>query len=175
MALSWDFFYFWFWLMIASVGCIIKLKREPPFSVGNWQQIHERIKMVKTLISSQALQPNLRITQMLLQTCLPSDALALFKLVWLVLLAQVRTHYKVGKLNLWTLFCNVCINFLSSQIWKKIMLELNDKPSSVTMFSTDFSFQNLVFWNLFEFSVAEITWKSISLTFWIQILPNKFH
>jgi hypothetical protein len=25
------------------------------------------------------------------------------------------------------------------------------------MFSTDFSFQNLVFWNLFEFSVAEIT------------------
>jgi hypothetical protein len=28
---------------------------------------------------------------------------------------------------------------------------------SVTMFSTDFSFQNLVFWNLFEFSGAEIT------------------
>jgi hypothetical protein len=29
----------------------------------------------------------------------------------------------------------------------------------VTTFSTDFSFQNLVFWNLFEFSVAEITYK----------------
>jgi hypothetical protein len=29
----------------------------------------------------------------------------------------------------------------------------------VTTFSTDFSFQNLVFWNLFEFSVAEITLK----------------
>jgi hypothetical protein len=28
---------------------------------------------------------------------------------------------------------------------------------SVTMSSTDFSFQNLVFWNLFEFLVAEIT------------------
>jgi hypothetical protein len=28
---------------------------------------------------------------------------------------------------------------------------------SVTNFSTDFSFQNLVFWNLFEFSAAEIT------------------
>jgi hypothetical protein len=28
---------------------------------------------------------------------------------------------------------------------KEIMLELNDKPSSVTTFSTDFSFQNLVF------------------------------
>ncbi len=27
---------------------------------------------------------------------------------------------------------------------------------SVTMSSTDFSFQNLVFWNLFEFSSAEI-------------------
>ncbi len=46
---------------------------------------------------------------------------------------------------------------------------------SFTKSSTDFSFQNLVFWNLFEFSVAEITLKSISLTFWIQILPNKFH
>jgi len=28
---------------------------------------------------------------------------------------------------------------------------------SVTTSSTDFSFQNLVLWNLFEFSVAEIT------------------
>jgi len=27
---------------------------------------------------------------------------------------------------------------------------------SVTTFSTDFSFQNLVFWNLFEFSVVKI-------------------
>ncbi len=46
--------------------------------------------------------------------------------------------------------------FLNSQIWKEIMLELNGKPSSVTKFSTDFSFQNLVFGNLFEFSAAEI-------------------
>ncbi len=46
---------------------------------------------------------------------------------------------------------------------------------SVTMSSTDFSFQNLVFWNLFEFSAAEITLKSISPTFWIQILSTKFH
>ncbi len=46
---------------------------------------------------------------------------------------------------------------------------------SVTTFSTDFSIQSLVFWNLFEFSAADITLKSISLTFWIQILPNKFH
>jgi hypothetical protein len=46
------------------------------------------------------------------------------------------------------------------------MLELNGKPSlSVTKFSTDFSFQNLVFWNLFEFSVAEITLKSVSPIF----------
>jgi hypothetical protein len=45
------------------------------------------------------------------------------------------------------------------------MLELNGKPSSVTRFSTDLSFQNLVFWNLFEFSVAEITSKLISPTF----------
>jgi hypothetical protein len=32
--------------------------------------------------------------------------------------------------------------------------------SSVATYSTDFSFQNLVFWNSFEFSVAEITEKS---------------
>jgi len=98
-----------------------------------------------------------------------------FLLVWPVPLAQVWTHYKIGKLNMWTLFCNVCIDFLNSQIWMDIMLEMNSNPSSVTTFSTDFSFQNLVFGNLFEFSVAEITLKSISPTFWIQILPNKFH
>jgi hypothetical protein len=38
-----------------------------------------------------------------------------------------------------------------------LLLELNGRHSSVTTSSTDFSFQNLVFWNLFEFSVAEIT------------------
>ncbi len=47
-------------------------------------------------------------------------------------------------------------------------------PSVITS-STDISFQNLVFWNLFEFWATEITWKSISPIFWIQILPNKFH
>ncbi len=61
--------------------------------------------------------------------------------MWHVLLAQVWTHYKIGKLNMWTLFCNVCINFLNNQIWKDIKLELNNKPASVTTFSTDFSFQ----------------------------------
>ncbi len=65
--------------------------------------------------------------------------------------------------------------FEQPKIWKEIMLELNAKPSSVTTSSTDFSFQNLVFWNLFEFSAAEITWKYISPTFWMQIVPNKFH
>jgi hypothetical protein len=37
------------------------------------------------------------------------------------------------------------------------MLELNGEPSNVTTFLADFSFQNLVFWDLFEFSVVEIT------------------
>ncbi len=36
---------------------------------------------------------------------------------------------------------------------------------SVTTSSTNFSFQNLVFWNLFEFSTLEITSKSIFPTF----------
>ncbi len=53
---------------------------------------------------------------------------------------------------------NIVLQFRysNSQIWKEIMLELDGKPSSVTTFSTDFSFQNLVFGNLFEFSAAEI-------------------
>ncbi len=46
---------------------------------------------------------------------------------------------------------------------------------SVTSSSIGFSFQNLVFWNLFEFLVIEIILKSKSPTFWIQILLNKFH
>jgi hypothetical protein len=53
--------------------------------------------------------------------------------------------------------------YSNSQIWKEIMLELNSKPPTVTTFSTNFSFQNLVFWNLF--SAAEITLKAISPTF----------
>jgi len=67
-------------------------------------------------------------------------------------LAQVWTHYKIGKLNMWTLFCNVCINFLNSQIWKEIMLELNNDKISFQVlppFSTDFSFQNLVFFGIY--------------------------
>jgi hypothetical protein len=46
--------------------------------------------------------------------------------------------------------------FSEQEIWKEITFGLNGKPSSVTTFSTDFSFQNLVFWNLFEFSVTKI-------------------
>jgi len=60
------------------------------------------------------------------------------RLVWHVPLVQVWTHYKIGKLNVWPLFYNVCNNFLNSQIWNEIMLELNGKPSSVTTSSTDF-------------------------------------
>ncbi len=50
-------------------------------------------------------------------------------LVWPVPLAPVWTHYKIGKVNMWTSFCNVCIDFWNSQIWKEIMLEFNGKPS----------------------------------------------
>jgi hypothetical protein len=46
------------------------------------------------------------------------------------------------------------MDFFNSQIWKEIMLELNGKPFSDTTFSTDFSFQNLIFKNLFKFSPA---------------------
>ncbi len=46
---------------------------------------------------------------------------------------------------------------------------------SVTTSSTDFSFQSVVFWNLFEFLMVEIIFKLIFPTFYIKILPNKFH
>ncbi len=91
-------------------------------------------------------------------------------------MAQVSTRYKIGKLSMWTLFCNVCIDFLNSQIWMEIMLELNGEASSVTTFSTDFSFQNLVFWEFIWIVSGRNHLKNpISPTFWIQILPNKFH
>ncbi len=41
-------------------------------------------------------------------------------LVWP--LAQVWTHYKIGKLNMWTLFCNVCINFWTAKYERKSCL-----------------------------------------------------
>jgi rRNA maturation endonuclease Nob1 len=92
------------------------------------------------------------------------------------LLAQVWTHCKIEKLNMWTLFCKACIDFLNNQIWKEIMLELNNgKQSSVTTFSTDFSFQNLVFGIYLNFQQQKSLKKSISSTIWIQILPNKVH
>jgi hypothetical protein len=75
--------------------------------------------------------------------------LLLIRLVWPLPVAQVWTHYKIGKLNMWTLFCNLCIGFLNSQIWKEVMLELNGKPSSVTTSSTDFSFQKTRFFGIY--------------------------
>jgi hypothetical protein len=43
-------------------------------------------------------------------------------------------------------------------LWKLIVTSVACAIGpSVTTSATDFSFQNLVFWNLFEFSVAEIT------------------
>jgi hypothetical protein len=98
--------------------------------------------------------------------------------VWPVPLAQVWSHYKIGKLNMWTLFCNVCIHFLNSQIWKEIMLELNWIEVSIQVLprSQLISPSKTWFFGIYlEFQPQKITLKSISPTFWIQILPNKFH
>jgi hypothetical protein len=65
------------------------------------------------------------------------------------MLAQVWTHYKIEKLDMWTLFCNVCIDFLNNQIWKEIMFELNGKLSSVTMSSTDFFLSKTWFFGIY--------------------------
>jgi hypothetical protein len=48
----------------------------------------------------------------------------------------------------WNSFCEFNIKL----VWPALLAQV-----LVTMSSTDFSFQNLVFWNLFEFSAAEIT------------------
>jgi hypothetical protein len=93
----------------------------------------------------------------------------IYILVWLVPLAQVWTHYKIGKLNMWTSFCNVCIDFFEQP-------NMKGKPSSVTTFSTDFLFQYLVFLEfIWIFSGRNHLKHNISPTFWIQIWPNKFH
>jgi hypothetical protein len=76
--------------------------------------------------------------------------------------------------------CEHCFTMFVSIFWTtkyerksclNWMVSLKVLPCSQLIFPS----KNLVFWNLFEFSAAEITSKSISLTFWIQILPNEFH
>jgi hypothetical protein len=44
---------------------------------------------------------------------------------------------------------------------------------SVTMSSTDFSFQNLVFWNLFEFSMTKNYHLKINISHVINSNPTK--
>jgi hypothetical protein len=39
--------------------------------------------------------------------------------------------------------------FFNSQMWKEIVLEFNGEPSSVTRFSTDFSFPNPGFFGIY--------------------------
>jgi hypothetical protein len=84
-----------------------------------------------------------------------------FLLVWLMPLAQVWTDYKIGKLNVWRLFCDVCIHFLNNQIWKEIMLELNGKPSKCCHVLNWFFLPKPGFW---EF-IWIFSGRSISPTF----------
>jgi len=53
-------------------------------------------------------------------------------------LHQVWTHYKIGKLNMWTLFCNVCINFWRAKYERKSclnwMVSLQALPRSQLIF-----------------------------------------
>ncbi len=140
-----------------------------------WTHYNVRWTQHMTLFCKVYLYPNLK----------ESNMKGNIYLNW-VLTLQVWTHYK----RTWTQPINIVshpkskshninsIKFKSNNIKgtsQFLLLELNGRHSSVIMSSTDFSFQNFVFWNLFEFSVVEINWKSISPTFWIQILPNKFH
>ncbi len=67
-----------------------------------------------------------------------------------MLLAQVWTHHNVLQC-MYRFFWTAKYERKSCLNWIMVSLQ------SVTMFSTDFSFQNLVFWDLFEFSAAEIT------------------
>jgi len=82
-------------------------------------------------------------------------------LVWPVPLAQVWSGYNVGWVDTTydiILQSITYISFLKNQIWKEsIYLNWILDIQNVTMFSTDFSFQNLVFKILFEFSAAEFT------------------
>ncbi len=93
-----------------------------------------------------------------------------YLLVWPVPLAQVWTHYKKGNST-----CEHCFAMYVSIFWTAKYERKSCLNWMVSLQVLPHSFQNLVFWSLFEFSVAEITFKSIFPTFWIQILPNKFH
>jgi hypothetical protein len=67
---------------------------------------------------------------------------------------------------------------MNSQIWNEIMLELNGKPIScvTTLSSTDFFPSKTWFFGIYlNFQQQKSLLKSMSPTFWIQILPSKFH
>jgi hypothetical protein len=65
------------------------------------------------------------------------------------------------QLNILQLYLNGLMNLFTFFELFNISVAYVIDPS-VTTFATDFSFQNLVFWNLFEFSMTKITLKSIS-------------
>jgi hypothetical protein len=77
-----------------------------------------------------------------------------------------------NSLNMWTLFCNIYMYwfFEEPNMKKEIMFELNGKPSKC--------YPHILNW--FELILIfsgrnHLKKQSISPTFWIQILPNRFH
>jgi hypothetical protein len=91
--------------------------------------------------------------------------ITLILLVWPVLLALSVNPLQNRETQHVNVVLQCMYQFLEQPNMKGNQLELNGNPSSVIAFSTDFSFQNLVWWNLFEFPAVEITLKSISPTF----------
>jgi hypothetical protein len=86
--------------------------------------IYEMIDINSILvISCFFMSSQMRSLALWLTSCPISSFTSLLALVWPMLLAKVWTHYKIRKLNMWTLFCNLCIDFLNSQIWKEIVLK----------------------------------------------------
>ncbi len=71
------------------------------------------------------------------------------------------------------------LDFLKSQIWKEIMLELNGKPPSVTMFSTNFSLKNQAFlefiWIFSTRNLPHSESKSYQINFIESCSTRSFH
>ncbi len=64
---------------------------------------------------------------------------------------------------------DVLLYIICTQMWHVPLAQVLPRPQLIFPSKTWF------FWNLFDFSVVEITFKSIFPTIWIQILPINFN
>jgi hypothetical protein len=102
----------WWPLDIKPIWWLSNYQRENPFD-DNWRENPSSDQQIRNPFDSHQIGKPFDD---------PGQIGIPFSLVWPVPLAQVWTHYKLGKLSMWTLFCNVCIYFWTAKYERKSCL-----------------------------------------------------